>query len=501
MLILPAIFGDHMVLQSGKPCFIWGWSDPGSKVRVGFADQVAESVADDEGCWRVQLMPMRASSIGTVLEICAGDTVVVLNDVVIGQVWVGSGQSNMAMRVNQTVDADRVLEKADQPELRLFTVEWNGEWVPQREMRGSWKVATPECVGDFSAVLFAFGVDLSGDLSQPVGLINASVGGSSGQAWVDQRSILEDSNLPRLQREIAETLEAYPDVVSRGAKYYGEWLREFQNYWEALQGWRAHSEDERGEMPTLTEATVVHMSTPGLFFNGMIAPISSFSIAGVLWYQGEKNANSGWAYEYRYLLRTLVDSWRSAWGDPDLPFLCVQLPEFEAPEAETWAVLRESILEVSQTVPNVWMAVSIGLGDEKDIHPPHKTPLGHRLSRLALARCYGRPVSCEGPRYRRALPESGRIRVEFELDASGIDLRSGSSTGFEVASRDGSFFPAMAQVEGESVWVWSEQVVDPLYVRYAWANCARPTLFSGSGIPASPFRTDSRKVTSQSLHG
>jgi len=323
------------------------------------------------------------------------------------------------------------------------------------------------------------------------------VGGSSGQAWVAQSAVLAEPRLPRLHAQIQQTLEEHPDIAERGGEYYRAWYKEFLKYWDALQAWQKLPEDTRGPSPGLSEATVMNMMTPGMFFNGMVAPLTPFNIRGVLWYQGEKNANSGQAYEYRYLLATLINCWRKAWGKPELPCYCVQLPDFDAPEPESWSVLRESIACVCDELSHTGMAVAIGLGDPKDIHPVNKTPVGSRLARLALAQTYERPVACFGPMLRESRAEDGRLRLHFNHCEGALLAEGDTLSGFEVAGDEGDFVSAQACIEGESVLVWNDEVAKPAYVRYAWSNTAQPSLFNAASLPASPFRTDKRRVVSQ----
>jgi hypothetical protein len=226
----------------------------------------------------------------------------------------------------------------------------------------------------------------------------------------------------------------------------------------------------------------------------MIAPLTRFTVRGVIWYQGEANAKTvELAREYRHLLAALIKGWRRAWGKPNLPFYFVQLPEFEGEqEKESWAFMRESMLRTWQQVPDTGMAVSIGHGDPKEIHPTDKIPVGQRLARIALAQAYGLKVAYSGPVFREARLEAGRVRLSFAHVCGGLRAAGDQLEGFELAAKDGPFYTACAKIEGEQVVAESECVEHPVYVRYAWHNLARPSLFNAEGLPASPFRTDDR---------
>jgi sialate O-acetylesterase len=246
-------------------------------------------------------------------------------------------------------------------------------------------------------------------------------------------------------------------------------------------------------MPT----SIADRSQPAVLYNGMIAPLAPYPVRGAIWYQGERNANGGNAYEYRYLLPTIISSWRTLWEQPDMPFFLVQLPEFEAPEEGTWPVLRESMLQTWQTTPHTGMAVTIGLGNPRQIHPRRKKPVGQRLAWIALAQVYGRDVVWSGPVYRTMHTVAHKACLNFDHLESPLAPGDEPLSGFEIAGPDRKFVPAQARVDGDQVVVWSDGVATPIAVRYAWANHAQPSLFNQAGLPASPFRTDAWPVVSE----
>ncbi|MDP0495904.1 MAG: sialate O-acetylesterase [Verrucomicrobiota bacterium JB024] len=496
-LRLPNLVGDNMVLQAGEAVRLWGWAVPGEPVHVRFAGQSSGTLADADGRWELFLEPMEPCAVGRYLVVSAASGERQLREVLVGQVWVCSGQSNMAMRVAQIKGTERLLKAEKLPQVRAFNLPWEGGWTPREDVRARWREVGRSELSWLSAVACVFAGELHARLGQPVGLLVSHVGGSNGEAWIGRSALLENPRLKRIHEVIRQREAACPQLASRGHGYFRKWLYDFKAYWRAFCQWRDRAEASRGDPPAVPVG-LVDKQTPSVFYNGMIAPLTRYTIKGFLWYQGEANANNvNLAYEYRHLLPTLITSWRKAWGRDDLPFYFVQLPDFVAPQEDAWALMRESMLKTMREVPHTGMAVTIGLGEPGDIHPPDKIPVGQRLARIALAKTYGVDLVYSGPLFERVVAESGRLRLTFSHAAGGLEPQAQVLDGFQVASADGPFVPAQAVIEDGQVIVSSESVPHPVHVRYAWANNVRPSLFNTAGLPATPFRTDTRLLPGQ----
>lgn len=424
------LISDGAVLQQGMPVPIWGSAADNEKVTVTFQNQMASAVARD-GKWMVRLRPLAAG--GPFTMTIAGENTVELKNILVGEVWIASGQSNMAWPLDRSADADKVKAASTDPVLHLFTVPYADLQAPVADVTGAWQEAGPTTIGGFSAVAYFFARDLRKALNVPVGIINSSVGGTSAQQWT-RRSFLE----------------ADPQL-----------------------------------------AGAITPNTGGLY-NGMIAPLLPYALRGAIWYQGESNA--GAAYQYRTLFPGTIRNWREDWGERDLVFLFVQLAPFQAidflPKESAWAELREAQLLTSLRVRRTGMAVITDVGDPVDIHPIWKEPVGGRLALLALRIAYGRPVVDNGPLYKSMRVNGRYVTLSFNYLDGGLVAKGSDLTGFAVAGADRAFVNARAKIEGDKVVVWSARVDHPVAVRYGWANCPVVNLFNAAGLPASPFRTD-----------
>jgi len=455
---LPAIFGSHMVLQQKQADKVWGWAEPDEEVTVKIADQAKTAKADKDGAWSVTLDPLPAGGPHTLTV--AGKNTVKLDDVLVGEVWVCSGQSNMQMSVNSSNDGDLESLSARDPEIRLITVPNVGTQEPQKDFRGSWTVCTPETVKNFSAVGYFFGRQLRQTLGVPVGLINDAWGGSAAEAWV--------------RRDLLEKDETFKPLIDR---------------WVAIE-----SRAEKGSAQDRNNLR--GNSRPGNIYNGVLKPTIGYGIKGVIWYQGESNA--GRAYQYRDLFPLMIKSWRDEWGIGDFPFYWVQLADFSAerdePGDSSWAELREAQTMTMARVPNTGQAVIIDIGEGKDIHPRNKQDVAKRLARWALAKDYGIKVPYQSPTYKSMEVKGNKVVLTFDHVGGGFrsfDVRE--VRGFAVAGEDKKFHWARARIVGDQedqVEVSSEQVSDPVAVRYAWADNPVCNLYSKNGLPVTPFRTD-----------
>ena len=488
-LRLPALVSDHMVLQRDVGAPIWGWAVPGEKVTVKLDSDEQTVVADAQGAWRAQLRPTPAG--GPHRIVITGDLpdekAVTLSDVLFGDVWVCSGQSNMEMNLSAASDSAREIAAADYPGLRLFTVAHAIAGKPQADCRGSWSACGPKQAASFSAVAYFFGRDVHEALKIPIGLVESGWNGTPAESWVSRSALEADPDLkPMIDRSDA-AIKGYDLRLDR-------MIRNFQDYSVAAR--KAEAQDLAFPVfPALNDDPRNNCSRPAGPYNGMIAPLTSMAIKGVVWYQGESNAYR--AYEYRKLFSTLIQDWRRAWKQGDFPFLFVQLPNysprFDDPSESDMAELREAQV-LALSLPNTGMAITIDIGDAGNIHAPNKQDVGKRLSNWALAMVYGKAgVPASGPLFDSVRIEGAQARVTFRYAIGGLVAKGKSLKGFALAGEDREWAWADAAIDPahpDTVVVSSAKVAKPVAVRYAWAANPACNLCNAAGIPASPFRTD-----------
>jgi sialate O-acetylesterase len=471
---VPALFGDNMVLQRDQPVPVWGWSDPGDTVTVSFAGQTRQATAGADGRWLLRLDPMPASAEPRVLSVrsARGAAHPSFTNVLVGEVWICSGQSNMKASLAGTLGAANAIAAAGLPRLRLFDARMWAAPKPLTDVVGRWAESGPESAAGFSAVGFHFGRTLLEALDIPVGLIGSSAGGTAAEAWISEPALEKDARLKRL---ITPAPEFYKAVEEYG--------RTSTQYEAAVKAWLKTY--PRGPHPTPPATPFKGFGyPPASHYNAMIAPLVPFAMQGAIWYQGE--ARTGRYHEYAQDLSILIADWRSAWSRP-FPFLIVQLPAI-LPRWD-WPLVREAQLRVSQTVTNTGLAVTMDLGEPEDLHPKNKAPIGARLARVALGQVYRKPVVFSGPVLDSVATNGAALRLLFR-HADGLAARGGVLNGFEVAGADRHFVPAQARVDGAAVIVESKDVPSPAAVRYAFEDNPAGNLFNGAGLPASPFRTD-----------
>jgi sialate O-acetylesterase len=484
-LRLPAVFGNHMVLQADQPLPVWGWARPGASVTVEFHGQRRTVTADKDGQWRVSLRPVPVDATPATLRVVASSPVEhpasnserLFSDVLVGDVWLCAGQSNAGFPVSAAEGGKEAAAAPHSPLIRLLRLPERTALTPQEDVNACWTLSTTQAVGDFSAAGFFFAGKLQRELGRPIGMIQAAHGGTVAEAFMSPPALAGKPFRP-----ILATWE--------------QWVREYPPTPEG----RAKIAEQRkqkllaaGKVPPpwpLEPWPPDHFHRPSLLFNSMIHPLTPYSIRGVLWYQGEAN---GWrAHQYRDLLPALIADWRKQWHQRAMPFLIVQLPGFEADwlEKDVWAELREAQWLVSRRVPHTAMIETIDLADGTDIHPPKKREVGERLALAALATVYGKKATFSGPIYRSMKREGNRMRLRFDHAAGGLTAKNGDLRGFSIAGLDRRCVAASARIEGETVVVWSDAVPMPKAVRYGWSNAPVATLFNNAGLPASPFRTD-----------
>lgn len=474
---LSSLFSDNMVLQRGKPIAVWGWAGEGEKVTVTFRGESKTATAKD-GQWLLHLSPSQAG--GPFEFKVKGENEINLENVLVGEVWICSGQSNMEWPMRITFEPAAAIANSENKNLRLFTVPKLRADAPTNNVRGTWLPTQPGSVTNFSAVAYYFGRDLQKALNVPVGVIHTSWGGSPAEVWVREAILAEN---PLYKSEILDN-----------------YARQKARYDEELPKW----EEEKAALEK--EGKKITRNRPGLgwkpaeLYNGMIAPLLPYSIQGAIWYQGESNA--GRAYEYRTLFPDMITNWRHDFGQGDFPFLLVQLAPWDRnkkrelsviaqdPVQSDWAELREAQWLATKVLPNVGMAVITDYGDKDDIHPAKKEPVGARLALAARAIAYGEKIVHSGPEYRGLRLEGSQAVISFNHVGQGLAARGGELTGFAIAGADRKFVPAQAKIVGDTVVVTSPDVPKPVAVRFGWADFPIVNLFNKDGLPATPFRTD-----------
>jgi sialate O-acetylesterase len=436
------LFTDGAVLQRGQSVPVWGTANNGEKVSVEFGGQKLDTTAKD-GKWRVDLQPLEAGGPFTMK--ISGENTVTVNNLLVGEVWICSGQSNMDYRFKGAASAAEEKPKAKYPNLRMYTVKKVTSPVPQAEAGGSWVECAPETVDAFSAVGYFFARDLHEKLGVPVGMIHTSWGGTPAQSWT--------------------SLEGF------GGQ-------------DELKGYESVAKANIEKFATTAPEKPLNPHTPSSLYNGMIAPLLPYAIKGAIWYQGESNAGN--AKQYRTLFPAMIADWRTKWGQPDFPFYFVQIAPFKGQPAE----IREAQFLTLSKSKNTAMAVTTDVGNANDIHPKQKQPVGHRLALAARAMVYGEKIEYSGPLYESMKAEGGSAVISFSHVGGGLVAEGGDLKGFTIAGADGNFVPAKAEINGANIVVSSEGVAEPKAVRYGWANVPDVNLFNKEGLPASPFRTD-----------
>lgn len=450
---LPALVSSNMVLQRNKPMHIWGWADEGEKITVRFRDKTYQTVAA-KGHWSLSLPALGAG--GPYTMTIQGKNTITLDNILIGDVWVASGQSNMEFPVSgwdRVINYQQEIKAANYPQIRLFQadhVSSTSVLDDVKAWKGNWQPCSPQSIPEFSAVGYFFAREIYEHEQVPVGIIHSSWGGTMAQTWVSAESL---KKMPAFT-DTVKAVESRPGILGT-------------------------------ERPT----------TPTVLYNAMIHPLLPYAIRGVIWYQGESNADfEAQAIQYRELFPLLISDWRKQWRMGNFPFLFVQLANFRdkktAPAPSLWALLRDAQLHTLSVVPNTGMATAVDIGMAKDVHPKNKQEVGRRLALVARAKVYGEKIPYSGPVYSTMKINGSRVAVSFNfangLHTSGVDTLQG----FEIAGADHQFYWAHAAIKGSQVTVWSEAVPKPVAVRYGWADNPDINLYNEAGLPAIPFRTD-----------
>lgn len=445
-LRLHSLFTDHAVLQSGTKVPVWGQTAPGAEITVSVAGVHSSVTANAEGQWQAALPAVKAGGPHTLVVRKDGGETVRCEDVMFGEVWLASGQSNMVWLLRNTDNGKQAIDAADNPKIRFFQVQRKPTDRPVDQAPGGpWKVSSPDTAPVFSATAYYFADYLQKQLNVPVGIIQSAEGGSRVQAWIRRQEFEKNPELEADLRELQELNRNHDSLV-------------------------------KAQNPR---------KTPTVYYNGMIAPLLPYSIRGAIWYQGEANAKPGDSERYEEALSTLIRQWRSQWGH-DFPFLFVQLPEFRG-RGDDWVRVQNEQRLTYEHVKNTAVIVTLGLGNPENIHPRHKRPVGQRLARAALVKAYGRDLTWSGPLVKEAAKRGSKAVISFNHVDDGLVIEGDSLEGFELTGDGENWVEARARIDGDHVVVDAAGISSPVAVRYAWSDVPDANLSNKEGLPASPF--------------
>ena len=479
----PPIFGSHMVLQREMKDKVWGRANPGEEVTVAIEHQTKTAKTDEKGNWSVLLDPLPSGGPHTLT--IKGENTLTFEDVLVGEVWLCSGQSNMQFDLQAAYGGDLEVKAAKFPKIRLISVPQVGTQDPKFDFHGKWEVCSPKTAGSFSAAGYFFGKQLFETLDVPIGLIDDSWGGSACEAWI--------------RRDKLEADQKYKPLVERWVEFEKNYPNAKADFEKKMEEWRELATKAKAEgkplppRPNNPEGMMTGNSRPGNIYNGVLKPTIGYGMRGAIWYQGESNA--GRAYQYRDLFPLMIESWREEWGIGDFSFYWVQLADFmnekDEPGDSAWAELREA-QTMTMKLPKTGEAVIIDIGEGRDIHPRNKRDVGLRLARWALAKDYGIEVACQSPTYKSMEKNGSKIVLTFDHADHGLySFDVGDPRGFSIAGSDHKFVSAKAKILGaDKIEVWADAVSDPASVRYAWADNPVCNVYNRVGLPMTPFRTD-----------
>ena len=494
VVTLPSLLSDNMVLQQGQPVHIWGKADRGEEVTVRLLNQVQTTVADEEGRWEVWMQPVKKSAKPVTMTVTGrgvetgpqagigakdGSNTVVVKNILVGEVWLAAGQSNMEYSVRLSHNAEQEIAQADYPKLRFFDAQRSFSDTAKADIAGRWVLCSPETVAEMTATCYAFARGLHQHLNVPVGLIDVSWGATRCEAWTPASVFEADPRLSFWTTKWEQHMRDFPRLQAA--------------YLQQQETWKAAAEKARlaGETPPRAPKApeLKTKFEPSAIYNGIVAPLSRYTIKGVVWYQGENNAYKEEAFPYRYLFPAMIDTWRQAWKQGDFPFLFAQLSTLN--KHPYWPVLRESQVEALK-LKNTAMVVTYDVGDSTDAHFKLKQVVGKRFELAARRLVYGEKVAASGPQFRQFTVEGQHLRVWFD-HADGLKSSDGKAlVGFEVAGPDGRLYPATATIDGETVLLHHEKVPHPCTARFAFKDAIIGNLINRYGLPAVPFRTDVR---------
>jgi sialate O-acetylesterase len=490
-LRLPKVWSDHAVIQRDRPIHVWGWADVGERVTAtlrqanGGAEETTSATADSFGHWSVYLAPRPAGGDAYTLTVSGGQMggggTLLVRDLLMGDVWLASGQSNMELpllgfpRSAVLKNGPEEIKAANHPEIRLLHEPKRFSYFPMQDQEATWQICTPETAATFSAVAYFFAREIQHDQKIPVGVVEADWGGTPAESWTSLDTLGNDAALMPVFAERAADMDKQADAEVIKARYAQE---------DAAVKAAGRTPEEHPWQPP------VEPWAASSLYNGMIAPVTPLGIRGVIWYQGEANTDPARALLYHRLFSSMIGDWRRQFAQGDFPFLFVQISSYATPE-EDWGMVRDAQRR-TLSVAGTGMAVSLDVGDRNNVHPADKQTVGHRLALAARALSYGEDIRHSGPLFRQAATEGGGMRVYFTGADGKLAVRGGTLDGFELAGANHHFVPATAKIDadGASVTVTSPQVATPEYVRYAWANAPDATLMDSAGLPASTFTSE-----------
>ncbi|MFT3753123.1 MAG: sialate O-acetylesterase [Paludibacter sp.] len=472
-----------MVFQQKTKLPVWGFGRNGELVTVEFNDQKASSIVRDR-CWEVALKPMKAGGPYTMKIL--GDTTIIVRDVYVGEVWVCSGQSNMGRRMaphaklQPIVNYEKEKEAANYPLIRQYEVSYGLSDTLTEDTHGTWKACSPSTVYNFSAVGYFFARDLQKVLNVPIGLLFSSVGGTEAQFWISRRGLINNSQLRSMVEAYDLELKNYPVKLAEYNAKIDSIVARYKA--DSVNAILEHKPKPRKPLPPQNPAERRRVSC---YYNAMIYPLVKYQIKGVLWYQGESDRD--FALQYGVLFPTLIADWRKNWRCDHFPFLYVQIAPFKKNTPE----LREAqLLTLNKTV-NTAMVVTTDCGDENDIHPPHKQPVGYRLSLAARALAYHEKIEYSGPVYKSFKIKGNKVELCFSHAANGLMCNTNDTLkGFTISGADKKYVLANTSIKGNKIIVFNDSIKDPIAVRYGWDNVPTGNLYNTEKLPASPFRTD-----------
>ncbi len=487
---LPRVIGSNMVLQRNRQAPIWGWASPSEEITITLSAETEDvepvatttAVADADGNWQTKLPAMAAGGPYT-LQI-KGSNTIELTNVLFGEVWVCSGQSNMQWTVNISNNSEEEIAAAMYPKIRLFNIPQVPSGLPQQDVDADWYETTPETIPQFSAVAYYFGRKLYKNLDIPIGLINTSWGGTRIEPWTPPVGLASVPAIASINKEVEDIQANYRAQLPEKIDAIDVWIAETR---KALE-----TDTPLKPMPDNTHPLTDH-GRPTSLYNGMVHPIVPYAIRGALWYQGESNHQDGMIYHEK--MKALINGWREVWGQGEFPFYFVQLAPFNYSNQEEGQFFLPQIWEAQTAalaIPNTGMAVTTDIGNPRDVHPRNKQDVGRRLALWALAKDYGRDdVTYSGPLYKSMTVEGNTIRLTFDYVGSGLTSRDNEPlTWFQIAGEDKEFVEANATIDGDTLVVSSDAIANPVSVRFGWHQSAEPNLINKEGLPASPFRTD-----------
>lgn len=486
-LRLPKVWSDHAVIQRDRPIHVWGWADAGTRVTATLrggnnAEETASATANSRGHWSLYLPPRTAGGGPYTLTANCGNNTITVSDLLLGDVWLASGQSNMEMPLSGfpgsavLKNGPEEIKEANHPEIRILHEPKRFSEYPMQDQEATWQICTPEVAANFSAVAYFFAREIQHDQKVPIGVVEADWGGTPAESWTSLDTIGNDAGLMPIFAVRAAEMDDQADVEATKAR----WAHE-----DAAARAQGRTPEEHPWEPPVEPWQAASL------YNGMIAPVTPLAIRGVIWYQGEANAGLARAPLYQRLLPALIADWRRQFTQGDLPFLFAQISSYEASPEEDWGMVRDAQRR-TLSVTNTGMAVTIDVGDAQNVHPADKQTVGYRLALAARSLAYGEDVHHSGPLFRQATTEDGGMRVYFSGAEGKLTARGGALDGFELAGEDRHFVPATAKIDanGATVTVTSTQVSDPKFVRYAWPNAPKATLMDSAGLPASTFTSE-----------